>query len=112
MRLVNLERAFTEEYGLDKLKEKTIEGIKNVLDNYENNFLKDSIEQLPQGVLFKELKIEYRTTCLILNKANGAKPSFRLIFDLIAPQNGEELFTYEIEYNCDGEYSDDFFLDY
>ena len=83
-----------------------------MLEDYKNNFLIDSVKQLPKGVLFKDLKIEYRTTYIVLNKANGAKPSFRLVFDLIESQKEEELFTYEIEYNSNGKYSDDFFLDY
>ena len=83
-----------------------------VLNNYESNFLQESVSQLPQGVLFSDLIIQYRVTHVLLKKAYGAGPSFRLVFDLLEPIDGEELFTYEIEYNSDGEYSDDHFLDY
>ncbi len=112
MKLVSFEKTFEEEYFFDELKQKTINNIQSILDNSDSNFLKDSIDELPQGILFSDLKIEYRATYIMLKKANGAKPSFRLVFDLLEPNDDEELFTYEIEYNSDSEYLDDFFLDY
>lgn len=112
MNLTSIEEVFNEEYRFEDLKKKAITNIENMLSDYENNFLIDSIDQLPKDIMFKELRIEYRTTYIVLNKENGAKPSFRLVFDLIEPKNHKELFTYEIEYNSNGEYSDDFFLDY
>lgn len=112
MNLIKFEDSFNEAYKYELMKKNAIKNIRELLDNYKENFLQESINKLPEDVRFSELKIIYRATYIILNKDNGAKPSFRLVFDLVEPIDDKELFTYEIEYNSNGEYSDDFFLDF
>lgn len=107
-----IEKNFNEEFNFAELKQETESYIKEVLKNYEVNLLEDCEEKLPKDVKLKDLKIEYYHTNIILNKEYGAELSFRLAFNLINPINEDILFIYEVEYNSNREFSDEFLIDY
>lgn len=110
MNLIDLERDFIKEVNLDGQIKTTTKDIRSLLNDYNNNFLSESISDLPLGLTFDKLVIQYRETYLLLNKSNGSGLSYRLVFVLVDPVQDEELFAYEIEFNSNGEYLDDFFL--
>lgn len=110
MNLNKLEKLIKEDMDINSLKIDASSRIKSLLEDYENNFLNESRDLLSAGAVFNELIIDYRSCYILLDKSYGAKPSCRFIFDLKESLDDIAVFTYEIEYDCYGNYSDDFFL--
>ncbi len=110
MNIKDIQDVFNANYGFNDLKEKSREYIKNIVVNYENNFLSEIFQDSPKSQKLNSFMIEYSKTYLIINKCLGENPSFRIVFDFINPDSGYAEFVYEIEYNIVGEFLDEFFL--
>ncbi|MGE5397173.1 MAG: hypothetical protein ACM3MK_06500 [Chitinophagales bacterium] len=109
MNLVDIEEQFNKTYGFAALRSKTIALWLEVVTNADNSFLSEERDKLPDGVNFSDLGIEYKRTHLILNDTNRTKPYFRLYLELLHPTTSRQMFWYEVEYDIDGNFSDEFF---
>nr|WP_202113090.1 hypothetical protein [Paenibacillus sp. MMS18-CY102] len=86
----SIEQSFNDKYNFEALKNNTIEILKRLIRNSDHNFLQDEKGELPAGLEFSDLQIEY-------------------IHTSINPKTGIRLFYYDVDYNMDGEFSDEYF---
>lgn len=108
MNLKEIEMAFNEEVDFSNVLAKTTQYIKNTLLDSDNNFLS---EDVTDGFYdFSSLRIEYDKTYVLIDEVENNNPFFRLKFYLYKPDEKLPSYTYEIEYNCNGEFSDEYFL--
>ncbi|URZ05801.1 hypothetical protein [Clostridium felsineum] len=107
MELKKIEELFNNMTDFNRLVEDASEYIKNILLESDNNFLSENISDEVSSL--KDLKVEYNRTHLLINE-NGRMPYFRLEFYLCDSENPK--YIYEIEYNCSGEFSDEYFSEY
>ena len=109
MDLTKVEALFNELFDFNNLVRNATKYIENILLESDTNFLSEEVTD--EFCAFNKLRIEYNMTYLLINKLTSM-PSFRLKFHLIE-SNAEILkYVYEIEYNCSGEFLDEYFLDY
>ncbi|MBW6411930.1 hypothetical protein KYD98_17775 [Clostridium sp. YB-6] len=111
MNIKDIQEAFNNNYNFSDLITKSREYIEEIVDNRENNFLAETIEESQKRNELKDFVIEYSKTYLIINKCLGENPSFRIAFNFINPESGYPDYVYEIEYNILGEFQDEFFLE-
>lgn len=109
MKLKKVETLFNELFDFDNLIKDATQYIEKTLLESDINFLSEDGEDDTE--LFKELKVEYNRTNLLVNNI-GNMPYFRLEFYLFEDGNEIPKYTYEIEYTCSGEFSDEYFLEY
>lgn len=107
--LRSIEKIFNEKFDFDNLMKITKEYVEKTLSECETNFLTEDEEN--KGYPFQELTVEYNRTCIFINE-NGSNPYFRINFYLYEPNCERPKFIYDVEYNCRGEFLDEYFLDY
>ena len=109
MELKKVEQLFNQMSDFDNLKKNATEYIKNILLESDTNFL--SKEVTDEACSLKQLRVEYNRTHLLINES-GRMPYFRLEFYLYEYNSETPKYIYEIEYNCSGEFLDEYFLEY
>ncbi|MGF6352862.1 hypothetical protein ABIE27_000758 [Paenibacillus sp. 4624] len=109
MDLNDLQKYFNEAYHFEKLKENSIIFFKEMIDNCQNNYLKEEDDQLPDGLKLKDLIVEYKCIELIINDRNRLYPFFRVCLELLHPKTEIAEYYYDIEYTIEGELSDEYF---
>lgn len=109
MKLTLVEEQFNKVFDFEELLKQSKEYIEKALQNSESNFLFE--EGHVDCDLLKEIRIEYNKTSIFINNADRM-PYFRLEFYLHTGTSEHPVYIYEIEFNCDGEFSDEYFLEY
>jgi len=109
MNLKKVEVLFNEIFDFNNLIKDATKYIEKILLESNTNFLSEDITD--ENCSFKELKVEYNSTRLLINNL-GSMPSFRLEFYLYEYAGELPKYTYEIEYNSSGEFLDEYFLEY
>lgn len=109
MNLKSIEQIFNDNYDFEKLKKNTVHLLENLIQNSDNNFLKDVEGELPKGLKYSDLKIKYNCTNIFVNNNDREYPYFRISLHLVHPKTGIRLFYYDVDYNIDGEFSDEYF---
>lgn len=107
MKLSGVEKLFNELFNFEKLLSETKEYVEKTLSECETNFLSEEFEEGECN--FKELRVEYSRTHILINKSEG-QPSFRLEFNLYEPNEDFPIYTYEVEYNSEGKFLDEYLL--
>lgn len=107
--LKSLEETFNNVYDFEMLKHKTGQHLKELVQNYPQNFLKDEQGSLPKGLSYSDLNIRYKCVNIFINNFDREAPFFRICFDLVHPRTGIQIFYYDVDYNIDGEFSDEYF---
>lgn len=105
-----LQDLFNEKFNFEHLKAESIEYIRGILNDCDNNFLAEEFDDYHKRHELKNLMIKYSSTNIIINR-EGFFPCFRIKFYLEEPYNGRDVFTYEIEYNTVGEFTDEYFIE-
>lgn len=109
MDLKTIEQIFNDNYNFENLKEKTIDQLERLILNSQNNFLKDEEAELPRGLKYSDLKIEYICTNIFVNNHDREFPFFRISLHLNNPNTGICIFYYDVDYTINGEFSDEYF---
>lgn len=109
MELKKVEQLFNQMFDFDNLIKKSVEYIKNILLESDTNFLCEGVTD--EGYSLKQLRVEYNRTHLLINESRRM-PYFRLEFYLYEYDSETPKYIYEIEYNCSGEFLDEYFLEY
>ncbi|ODP29529.1 hypothetical protein PTI45_01012 [Paenibacillus nuruki] len=112
MDLKSIEHTFNLIYDFEKLKDSTQEILEELVHKCSTNFLKDEERSLPKGLSYSDLTIQYRYVSIFVNSFDREFPYFRICFDLVHPKTGIQLFYYHVDYNIDGEFSDEYFGTY
>lgn len=112
MNLLDVEVLFNKTFDFEYFKHKTFSSIKEQIEDADNNYLKEVIDELPEDIKLKEFKIVYSKCKLIFNSSSSRAPYFFVRYDLIPPGKESPLYYYEIEFGPDGEVWDDYFVDY
>lgn len=107
--LKSIEETFNNVYDFEILKHKTGQRLKELVQNYPNNFLKDEQGSLPKGLNYSDLSIRYKCVNIFINNFDREVPFFRICFDLVHPMTGIQIFYYDVDYNIDGKFSDEYF---
>lgn len=102
---------FNKEFNFDKLVADTTEYIKNILKNSEDEFFIDYAKNEQEILELRKMNIQYNSTQLNINN-EGSKPTFTLKYNLYKSLDDSPSYTYEVEYNCYGEFLDEYFLEY
>ncbi|QHI73460.1 hypothetical protein [Aminipila terrae] len=109
MKLTLIEEQFNKIFDFEALLEQSKKYIEKALQNSESNFLSD--EANIDDDLLKEIRIEYNKTSIFINNAERM-PYFRLEFYLHKSASVRPMYIYEIEFNCEGQFADEYFLEY
>lgn len=64
---------------------------------------------MPKGLQYSDLKIEYKYTNIFVNNIDREFPYFRISLRLVHPKTGIGIYYYDVDYNMDGEFSDEYF---
>ncbi|WBW95235.1 hypothetical protein [Oceanirhabdus sp. W0125-5] len=111
MNLKEIEEKFNKHYNFEELKQYIINSTKELINNWETNYLFEYKDELPNNLTFKDLEIEYLCTHLIINNKTRISPFFRVCVQLNNPKTDIGLYQYEIEYGINGEIYDDYFIE-
>ncbi len=105
----SIEQTFNAIYDFEKMKDSTKKQLEALVNNYPNNILKDEEGSLPKGLSYSDFRIQYKCVNMFINNFDREFPYFRICFDLVHPKTGIQLFYYDVDYNIDGEFSDEYF---
>lgn len=110
MGLVKVETLFNKIFEFDKLVIDSKNYIENMLQESDVNFLSEEFGD--DSYFLKQLNVVYAKTQLFLNVCER-EPYFRLQFYLYNQYNSENpQYIYELEYDSNGKFSDEYFLEY
>ncbi|MFC6648706.1 hypothetical protein [Paenibacillus rhizoplanae] len=109
MDLKSIEQTFNLIYDFEKINNSTRKILEEIVSKSSINFLKDEKGNLPKGVKYSDLLIEYKCVNIFINNSDREFPYFRICYDLVHPKTGIQMFYYHVDYNIDGEFSDDYF---
>lgn len=112
MDLTEIESVFNQYYNFLDLKMKAYHFLVELIQNSQNNFLKEVEDKLTGGMSLSNFRIEYRNTSLIINDSDLCQSIFRIRFDLINSRTNFQAFWYDVEYSSKGEVVDDYFGEY
>lgn len=112
MDLKLIEQTFNIIYEFEKIKDSTRNILEELLLKSSKNFLKDEEGSLPKGLGYSDLLIQYKCVNIFVNNIDRDFPYFRICFDLVHPKTGIQIFYYHVDYNIDGQFSDDYFARY
>nr|WP_216855420.1 hypothetical protein [Paenibacillus alba] len=107
-----IEQAFNDKYNFEKTKKNSIELLEKLISNSHCNFLKDEEEKLPAGLKYSDLKIRYKCTNIFINNTDREFPYYRICLELVHPRTEIQLFYYDVDYNIQGDFSDEYFGKY
>ena len=103
-----IENYFNKLINFEDLKIKTKGYLEQLIQDDKSIIFEDCTED--EIRIIKESTIEYEDTCIFINNV-GEYPFFRIKYNLYSPKNNMLNFTYEVEYNVDGEFLDEYFLE-
>ncbi|MEK4850027.1 hypothetical protein NST04_09265 [Paenibacillus sp. FSL H7-0756] len=109
MDLKLIEQTFNRIYEFEKIKDSTRKILEDLLLKSSINFLNDEKGNLPKGLEYSDLLIQYKCVNIFVNSIDREFPYFRICFDLVHPKTEIQIFYYHVDYNIDGKFSDDYF---
>ncbi len=109
MKLNLIEQNFNLTYNFEKVKRQTSELLEELVRKSSTNFLKEESSNLPKGLSYSDLKIRYKQVNIFLNNFDRDIPYFRVCFELIHPKTEIQIFYYDVDYDIDGNFSDEYF---
>lgn len=109
--MLEVQDRFNNEFNFHELKEITYNYIEKILNESEDEFFYDYSKNEKEIRELRKMRIEYDLTQLIINRM-GCNPIFTLKFNLYKAKEETPNYTYEVEYNMNGEFLDEYFIEY
>ena len=103
-----IESYFNKLINFEELKIKTKRCFDEILQDEKSAIFEDCTEEEISKI--KNSTIKYSDTYIFINNI-GSFPFFRIKYDLYFEESNIPNFTYEVEYNVNGEILDDYFLE-
>ncbi len=107
--LIDIQEKFNNVFDFPKLKENTKKYIERVLTESDDEFFFDYGTNKNEIQDLRKMRIDYELTQINLNR-EGSMPCFSLKYYLYCENEVSPQYTYEVEYNLNGEFLDEYFL--
>lgn len=106
-----VENFFNKEFNFEELQINSLKYVEEILKEAHDDFFDDYADNEHEISDLRKMRIEYDSTKLIIN-CEGVKPVFIIKFRLYRNMHDYPEYTYEVEYNTNGEFLDEYFLEY